>query len=144
MEATTTIRDQVGRPAFIQYAVFTVSLGLILWSVAGLIANPDFATGDAATAKQVLGVDFNGWHAVSGFLLVGPGLAAALRPDWALAFAGIAFAALAASAVYALFSTRPADVLAFPNNESDAVLHFGFAALYGGAALIQLRRGRRA
>src|SRR5882672_10661596 len=64
-----------------QVAVLVVSLARLAWSVAGLIANPDFATGDAATAKQVLGVDFNGWHALSGILLALPGLLGARRAD---------------------------------------------------------------
>jgi hypothetical protein len=74
-------------PVFIQKAVFVISAALLAWSVAGLIANPSFETGAGATSPRVLGVEFNGWHAISGFLLFGPGLLSALRRDWAQLFA---------------------------------------------------------
>ncbi|MGH2959845.1 MAG: hypothetical protein ACRDKE_09585, partial [Solirubrobacterales bacterium] len=45
---------------------------ILLWSIPGLIINPDFAVGNAATSEVVLLVDMNGWHAVSGFLIVVP------------------------------------------------------------------------
>src|SRR5947209_7364646 len=86
------------RPAFIQVAVFSISLAFLVWNVAGLIANPDFSTGGDATSSQVLGVDFNGWHAVLGFALFGPGLFFALRKDWALLFALAAIVSLVARA----------------------------------------------
>jgi len=56
------------------------SIAVLTWSVPGLIINPDFAIGDSATAERVLGVDMNGWHAVSGFLIAIPALLAAARP----------------------------------------------------------------
>jgi hypothetical protein len=132
-----------GRPAFIQTAVFAISFVLLAWSVAGLIANPDFATGNGATSTQVLGIDFNGWHAVSGFALFGPGLLFALRKDWALLFSLAAVVALVASGAWALADTRPAGVLYFQHNRADALLHFGSAAAYGSAALVYWLRGRR-
>jgi Domain of unknown function (DUF4383) len=123
----------------IRRAVLAISLALLAWSLAGLIANPDFATGAQATAEQVLFVDFNGWHALSGIALAAPGLLAWRRASWSLWFAVAAAAALAATGVWALLDTSPAGVVAFPNNEADALLHFAFAALYGGAAALHLR-----
>jgi hypothetical protein len=122
-----------------QKGVLAVSVVLTIWNVAGLLANPDFATGADATAVQVLGVDFNGWHALSGFLLVGPGFLMCLRPGWALFFSLYAGAVLVLTAIWALVDTEPADRLAFPHNEADAVLHFGFAAAYFSVAALQLR-----
>jgi hypothetical protein len=57
-----------------------------VWSVPGLIINPDFAIGDDATSKLVLGVDMNGWHAVSGFLITVPAFLVARRPYLATVF----------------------------------------------------------
>jgi hypothetical protein len=131
------------RPAFIQVAVFLISLAFLVWSVAGLIANPDFATGSDATSTQVLGIDFNGWHAVLGFALFGPGLLFALRKHWALLFALAAIGSLVASGSWALLDTRPADVLYFQHNGADAALHFGGAAAYGVAVVIHWLRSPR-
>lgn len=130
-------------PAFIQVAVFVISLTFLAWSVAGLIANPDFATGTDATSTQVLGIDFNGWHAISGLALFGPGLFFALRKEWALLFALVATVSLLASGAWALLDTRPAGVLYFKHNEADAALHFGSAAAYGLAVLAYWLLGRR-
>ena len=130
------------RLPFIRWAVLAISLALLAWSVAGLIANPDFATGEQATAEQVLFIDFNGWHALSGIALAAPGLLAWRRASWSLLFAVAAAAALAATGVWALLDTSPAGVVAFPNNEADALLHFAFAVLYGAAAALHLRARR--
>ena len=70
----------------VQWAAILGSIVILVWSVPGIIVNPDFATGDAATAERVLGVDMNGWHAVSGFLVAIPGFLAALRRDWSALF----------------------------------------------------------
>src|SRR4051812_24334357 len=104
MEATA-VRSAPGL-TFAQKGVVAVSAFLTLWNVVGLLANPDFSTGESATAVQVLGVDFNGWHALSGFLLILPGFYFAQRPKWAIWFALYAAGALFFSAIYALFSTR--------------------------------------
>jgi hypothetical protein len=76
MEAATGARwgSWFSEATTLQRGVLVLSLINTTWSVAGLIANPDFATGDAATSVQVLGVDFNGWHAMSGILAFAPGI----------------------------------------------------------------------
>jgi hypothetical protein len=139
---STPTAPSAARIPFIQRAVVAISLALLAWSIAGLIANPDFATGDQATAEQVLFVDFNGWHALSGIALAAPGLLAGLRANWSLLFAVAAAAALAATGVWALLDTSPAGVVAFPNNQADALLHFAFAVLYGSVAALHLRARR--
>jgi hypothetical protein len=88
----------------------------------------------------VLWVDFNGVHALSGLLLFGPGLIAAMRPVWAVAYALAAAGALVVTGLWALASTQPAYVFTFPNNERDAVLHLATGLLFGALGLVQLRR----
>jgi hypothetical protein len=136
-------RPDTGR-RFIQLAVLAISLALLVWGIAGLIANPDFSTGSHATSVQVLGVDMNGWHALSGILLTLGGLIAARRAKWAFWFALYAVAALGTTAVWALLDSEPAGLFPFQHQYSDAVLHFAFAGLYGGAALIHWARVRPA
>ena len=112
------------------------SLAVLVWSVPGLIVNPDFAVGDSASAERVLGVDMNGWHAVSGFLIAVPGLLVATRPYLAAVFSVFAAGGLIATGVWALFDTQIAGGLfSFPNNETDAFFHFGVSAIFlAGAA----------
>lgn len=120
----------------VQWAAVLGSVAVLVWSVPGLIVNPDFATGDSATAERVLGVDMNGWHAVSGFLVAVPALMLATRPRLVARFLPLAAGGLIATAVWALLSTELAGGLFyFPNNETDALLHFGTSLIFlAGAA----------
>jgi Domain of unknown function (DUF4383) len=120
----------------VQWAAVAGAFAVLFWSVPGLIVNPDFSTGDAATAERVLGVDMNGWHAVSGFLIAIPALMLAPRPHLVARFLPLAAAGLIATAVWALISTELAGGLFyFPNNETDALLHFGTSLIFlAGAA----------
>lgn len=127
---------------FAQKGVLVLALSLTAWSVAGLIANPDFSTGAGAPTERVLGVDFNGWHAVSGFLLFAPAFVAILRPAWALAYALAAGAALLVTAIWVAADTEPLFILHLPNNGADAVFHLAFALLFLAIAAVQLARDR--
>jgi Domain of unknown function (DUF4383) len=120
----------------VQWSAILGSIAVLVWSVPGLIANPDFSIGDSATAERVLGVDMNGWHALSGFLVAVPGFFAALRSSWSGPFVVAAAGALIATGVWALFDTQvAAGLFYFPNNEADALLHFGTSAIFlAGAA----------
>src|SRR3712207_7535034 len=89
------------------WAAVAGAVAILVWSIPGLIVNPDFSTGDAATAERVLGVDMNGWHAVSGFLIAIPALLFA-RTRHAAAIDAAAAGGLIATAIWALVSTRPA------------------------------------
>jgi hypothetical protein len=126
----------------VQWAAILGSIAVLVWSVPGIIVNPDFATGDAATSEVVLGVDMNGWHALSGFLIAIPGFLAALRREWSAPFDLAAAAGLIATAVWALMSTEvAAGLFYFPHNEADALLHLGTSAIFlAGAAHYYLRR----
>jgi hypothetical protein len=120
----------------VQWAAILGSLAVLVWSVPGLIVNPDFATGDAATSEVVLGVDMNGWHALSGFLVALPGLFAALRASWAALFDLAAAGSLIATGIWALLDEHAAGGLFyFPNEMGDALLHFATSAIFlAGAA----------
>jgi hypothetical protein len=128
--------------SLIQKGVVAICVFQLGWALAGLIAEPSFEFGDSAPTESVLWVDFNGVHALSGFLLFGPGLLAATRKQWALLYSAAVSAALIATGLWALASTEPAWVFSFPNNERDAVLHLGTGLLFGALALIQLRSDR--
>jgi hypothetical protein len=120
----------------VQWSAILGSLAVLVWSVPGLILNPNFAVGDSATAVRVLGVDMNGWHALSGFLVAIPGLFAALRPSWSALFVLGAAGSLIATGVWALLQTELAGGLFFfPHHDTDALLHFGTSAIFlAGAA----------
>ena len=127
-------------PAFLRGAILFVCLVQLGFAIAGLIANPDFAHGAAATSVPVLGVDFNGWHAVAGFALFGPGVLAARRAYWAFWYAISATAVLVLTGVWGLLDHRPAvGLLFFPDNVGDGVFHFASAAAF---AVILIAHGR--
>ena len=127
---------------FAQKGVLAICVFQIGWAVAGFIAEPTFATGSDAPTERVLGVDFNGWHAVSGLLLFGPGLIAAMRPELTLLYSWAAAGALIATGIWALLANQVAYFFNFPNNEADAVLHLATGFLFVGIALIQTRMNR--
>jgi uncharacterized protein DUF4383 len=120
----------------VQWAAILGALVILVWSVPGLILNPDFSVGDSATVERILGSDMNGWHAVSGFLVAVPALVILPNPRLTALYLVVAAGSLIATAVWALLSTRPAGGLFyFPHNESDALLHVATAAIFlAGAA----------
>jgi hypothetical protein len=104
---------------------------ILVWSIPGLIVNPDFAVGSAATSKVVLGVDMNGWHAVSGFLIIVPVLVVLFNEElfpWVMAAATFA---LYGTAVWAALSDRPAaGLFYFPHPTGDTVLHIATGTIF--------------
>jgi hypothetical protein len=128
----------------VQWAAVLGSIAVLVWSVPGLIVNPDFSSGDAATAERVLGVDMNGWHALSGFLVVIPVLLVATRPQLAAVMVSAAAVSLIATGVWALLDTQvAAGLFYFPNNEADALLHFGTSLIFMAGAAHYYLRGRK-
>ncbi|MEK6327061.1 MAG: DUF4383 domain-containing protein [Actinomycetota bacterium] len=129
----------------VQWSAILGSIAVLVWSVPGLIVNPDFATGDAATAERVLAVDMNGWHALSGFLVAIPGFLVAPRPRLSALFVMAAAGSLIATGVWALLDNQvAAGLFYFPNNEADALLHFGTSAIFlAGAGHYYLVERRR-
>lgn len=114
-----------------QWAAILGSIAVLVWSVPGLIVNPDFSVGDSATAERVLGVDMNGWHALSGFLVAFPGFFAARRADWSGLFNLAAAGALIVTGIWALLDAKVyGGVLYLPHGGADAALHFGVSAIF--------------
>jgi Domain of unknown function (DUF4383) len=129
----------------VQWAAILGSIAVLVWSVPGLIINPDFHVGSAATSERVLGVDMNGWHALSGFLVAIPGFFAALRRSWSALFDLGAAVALLSTALWATLSTQVAGGLFyFPHGDSDALLHVGTSSIFLAGAAHYYLAGRRA
>lgn len=142
-----TLFDVRRRLSPVGWSAILGSIAVLVWSVPGLIANPDFATGDSATSERVLGVDMNGWHALSGFLVAVPALLVATRPYLAALFVSSAAASLITTAVWALLDSHLAGGLFyFPNNQTDALLHFGTATIFlaGATHYFLIERTREA
>lgn len=139
MEAATATREPW---TFAQWAVIVLATLQLLWATAGLIAEPSFDFGNDAVTERVLWVDFNGVHALSGFLLFLPAYWFALRPKWALYYAIYVAAALILTGIWALFTTTPAWVFTFPNNAADGVFHIATGTLFAIVAAIQLGQDR--
>ncbi len=136
----------VRRPfSVVQWAAVLGAFTVLFWSIPGLIVNPDFSVGDAASAERVLGADMNGWHALSSFLVAIPALLVATRPRLAAVYITLAAASLIATGVWALFDTHVAGGLFyFPHNVTDALLHFATATIWltGVAHHFLSERGR--
>ena len=141
MEATTAPRAQW---TFAQWGIVVLALVQLAWAVAGLLAEPSFDFGDGASTQRVLGVDFNGVHALSGFLLFLPAFYFALKPRWAVLYAIYVAVALIVTGVWAIFSTSPAGIFTFPNNGADAVLHLSTGVVFAVIAAVQLGLDHRA
>ena len=135
MEAAAVSRQQW---TFAQKAIVVLAVLQLLWATAGLIAEPSIDFGEDAVTERVLGVDFNGVHAISGFLLFLPAFYFALRPKWALYYAIYVAVALIVTGIWALFSTQPAWIFTFPNNASDGIFHIATGAVFALVAAIQL------
>jgi hypothetical protein len=140
MEATTAAGGE--RWTFAQWAVIIVISAQLLWALAGLIAEPSFDFGEGAVTEGVLGVDFNGVHALSGFLLFLPGYYFATRAKWAVYYSIYVAAALFVTGIWAFFDKQPAYVFTFPNNHSDAYFHLATGAVFALIAAIQIARDR--
>ena len=137
MEAATAPRQEW---TFAQKGVVVLATLQLVWATAGLIAEPNFDFGEDAITEQVLGVDFNGVHALSGFLLFLPAYYFATRPKWAVYYAIYVAGALFATGIWALFDTQPAWVFTFPNNSTDGIFHLVTGALFAAVAAIQISR----
>lgn len=126
-------------PRFLGAAVGILAVVQVAYAIVGLAVNPDFATGAEASSHAVLGVDFNGWHAVSGLLLFGPGLVASLRRTWARWYCLAVIAILVGTAGWGLIDDRPLGLLFFPDAVSDAVFHLASAAAFLAALIADHR-----
>jgi hypothetical protein len=89
----------------------------------------------------VLGVDMNGWHAVSGFLIVLPVLIVLYNAElfpWVMAASTFA---LYGTAVWAQLSDRPAaGLFYFPHPTGDTLLHILTGTIFLIGTVLAFRR----
>lgn len=116
-----------------------IALFHVVQAVVGFIAEPSFATGPGAPTAQIMGMDYNGWHAVAGLALFGPGLVFCRRKSWSVLYLLLAAIAGALPGIWAFFSNQVAFVFSFPNNTTDAVVHMATAAIMLAVAAVQIR-----
>lgn len=128
---------------FVRRALLVQAVLHSAFALAGLIANPDFATGADATAVQVLGVDFNGWHALGGFLLWGPAFVAIRRTDWTLWYSLAVIVTGLVPGIWMLYEERPLGLLVFPNTATDLIYHIIGAVVLAATTVFHLVLVRR-
>ncbi|WP_273734093.1 DUF4383 domain-containing protein [Mycolicibacterium septicum] len=128
------------RWSFAQWGLLIISLFHVVQAIIGFIAEPSFAIGPDAPTAPILGMDYNGWHAVAGLALFGPGLVLCRRKSWAVLYLLLAAVAGALPGIWAFFSNQVAYVFAFPNNITDAVVHLATAAVMLAVAGVQIYR----
>ncbi|MGV0743345.1 DUF4383 domain-containing protein [Mycolicibacterium sp. XJ870] len=126
--------------SFAQWGLLVISLFHVIQAIVGYIAEPSFETGPDAPTVQIFGMDYNGWHAVAGLALFGPGLVLCWRKSWSVLYLMLAAVAGAVPGIWAFFSNQVAYIFAFPNNITDAVVHLVTAAVMLAIAAIQVRR----
>lgn len=127
------------RWSFAQVGLLIICVFHVIQAVIGFILNPSFATGPTAPTMQLLGMDYNGWHAVAGLALFAPGLVFAMRKSWSVLYLLLAAIAGALPGIWAFFSHQVAYVFNFPNNVTDAVVHLVTAAIMVAVAAVQIR-----
>lgn len=127
------------RWSFAQIGLLIICALHVIQAVIGFILEPSFATGPNAPTVQLLGMDYNGWHAVAGLALFGPGLVFAIRKSWSVLYLILAAIAGALPGIWAFFSHQVAFVFSFPNNTTDAVVHLVTAAVMLAVAAVQIR-----
>ncbi len=127
------------RWSFAQIGLLIICVVHVVQAVAGFIINPSFATGPDAPTVQLLGMDYNGWHAVAGLALFAPGLVFAARKSWSVLYLLLAAIAGALPGIWAFFSHQVAFVFNFPNNITDAIVHLVTAAIMIAVAAVQIR-----
>ncbi len=125
--------------SFAQYGLLAICVVQVALAVVGFIAEPSFATGPGAPTVQILGMDYNGWHAVAGLALFGPGLFFARRKSWSVLYLVVGAAAGALPGIWAFFSQQVAYVFTFPNNMTDGVVHIVVAVVMLTVAAVQIR-----
>ncbi|KHO20173.1 DUF4383 domain-containing protein [Mycolicibacterium setense] len=126
--------------SFAQWGLLIISLFHVVQAIIGFIAEPSFAIGPDAPTTPILGMDYNGWHAVAGLALFGPGLVLCLRKSWSVLYLLLAAAAGALPGIWAFFSNQVAYIFAFPNNITDAIVHVATAAVMLAVAGVQIYR----
>jgi hypothetical protein len=125
--------------SFAQFGLLIICVFHVVQAVIGFVAEPSFALGPDAPTAQIMGMDYNGWHAVAGLALFAPGLVFAMRKSWSVLYLLVAAVAGALPGVWAIFSNQVAYIFAFPNNVTDAVVHIVSATVMFAVAAVQIR-----
>src|SRR3954468_17094601 len=134
-----TIRRCRVKWSFAQIGLLIIAAFHVIQAVIGFIVEPSFALGPDAPTAQIMGMDYNGWHAVAGLALFAPGLVFAMRKSWSVLYLLVAAVAGALPGVWAIFSNQVAYIFAFPNNVTDAVVHIVSATVMFAVAAVQIR-----
>jgi hypothetical protein len=113
---------------------------IVLHNVGGMITNPDFSVGDGVTAVPFLGLDYNGWHALSGLLLFGLGMVVSPRADLARTFAIFVVVVDVIVGIWILITPEILGILYLPTTINDVAFHFGAAVLFALALAIDASR----
>jgi len=111
-------------------------LGIVFTAhaIGGMIVNPDFATGDSATAETFVWMDWNGWHALSGIFLWVTALAVVPRADLSRLFAWLIIVTNLPVVIWMLFDTVPFGLFALPTR-GDLIFHSAIVIVYAIALL---------
>lgn len=110
--------------------LLVICVAILIHDVVALAINPDFGVGANANTVKFLWVDYNGWHAVAGFALFGPGLLVWRRADLARIYAVAIVLALLITATWGLLDENPLGILSLPDQRADAIFHIGVAAVF--------------
>lgn len=110
--------------------LLVVCIVILIHDIVALAINPDFGIGANAQTVKFLWVDYNGWHAVAGFALFGPGLLAWRRTDLSRIYAVAIVLALLITAAWGLLDENPLGVLSLPDQRADAIFHIGVASVF--------------
>lgn len=110
--------------------LLALCLAVLVHDAIALAINPDFGIGAAAHTVKFHGVDYNGWHAVAGFALFGPGLFVWRRNALAHVYAVAVVLALVVTAAWGLLDQNPLFVLSLPDQTADAIFHCTVAAIF--------------
>lgn len=128
------------RWTFTQWAVLVICAAHVLIAIAGFVAEPSFEIGHDAPTAKVLGMDYNGWHALAGLALFAPGLVLCQRTSWSVLYLLAAAVAGTVPGIWALASPQVMWVMHMPDHVTDAVIHFATAAVLVVIAVVQIRR----
>lgn len=111
-------------------ALLVICIAIVIHDVVALVINPDFGIGANAQTVKFHGVDYNGWHAVAGFALFGPGLLAWRRAAIARVYALAVVLGLVVTAAWGLLDENPLVILSLPDQRADAIFHCVVAAAF--------------
>ena len=126
---------ETARP--LRLTLLTICVAILIHDVVALAINPDFGIGADANTVKFLWVDYNGWHAVAGFALFGPGLFVWRRADLTRIYYLAVVLALLTTAIWGLLDPNPLGILSLPDQRADAIFHVGVAASFVVPLLIE-------